>query len=293
LKDGGYFLLMIPRAAFLSVLLATGVSLAAQDFPTIDHRKANIEGKQAMLDFAVETPDGDLTGCRVVLAPGNALERRLYYPCGQWYVPPRAETYLSWMETTSAVSGQQTALIFRAAEYQGAGLVKGSILVPAGSVLVKNTVPEGATVRYMHLDRPGRGFQLRVAAPDAGKAALVPAGRLFAGIFDAEGNAIVHARPVTVEPGKLTQLEILPPSAGGDLLVILEKPSSPRKTEMTLTAGDRAPDVIRDERTRVVAVWYGLPVGEVEVSASPLQFKKTVAVRLGSVVTIRESIGGQ
>ncbi len=284
---------MICRVAFLCCLLAAaGVPLAAQDCPAIDHRQANIDGKQAIMDFAVEAPNGDLTGCRVVLAPGNALERRLYYPCGQWYLPPHPDSYLTWLETATAVSGQ-TALIYRAPEYQGAGLVMGWRLAPAGSVLVKNAVPEGATVRYMHLDHPGRGFQLRVAAADAGKAALVPPGRLYAGIFDAEGNAIAHTAGVTVEPGKVTELEILPPSAGGDLLVILDKPSSARKAKVTLTAGGRAPDVIRDDGSRVVAVWFALPAGEVAVSASPLQFRKTIVVRRGSVVTIRESAGGE
>lgn len=278
---------MTRRIAFLCGLLAAGVSLAGQDLPTVDHRQANIDGKQAIMDFAVEAPDGDLTGCRVVLAPGEALERRLYYPCGQWYVPPHPDSYVTWLETANAVSGQ-TTLIYRASQYQGAGLVMGWRLVPAGSVLVKNAIPEGATVRYMHLDQPGRGFQLRVAAGEAGKAALVPPGRFFAGIFDAEGNAIAHSRPVTVEPGKVTKLEILPPAVGGDLLVILQKPADARKTKVTLTAGGRAPDVVREESARVVAVWYGLPEGEVEVSASPTRFSKTVQVRRGSVVTIRE-----
>lgn len=283
---------MIGRIAFLCGLLAAEVPLAAKDFPTIDHRQANIDGKQAIMDFVVEAPGGDLTGCRVVLAPGEALERRLYYPCGQWYVPPHPDSYLTWLETATAVSGQ-SALIYRPTRYDGTGVVMGWRLVPAGSVRVKNTIPEGATVRYMHLDHPGKGFQLRIASADARKAALVPPGRLYAGIFDAEGNAMAHTATVAVERGKVTELEILPPSTGGDLLVILEKPSSARKTNITLTACGRPPDVIRDDSSRVVAAWFALPVGEIEVSAVPLQFRKNVTMRRGSVVTIRESARGE
>lgn len=279
---------MLRYVTVLCGLLAAGVPLAAQGFPKIDHRKANVDGKQAIMDFAVEAPDGDLTGCRVVLAPGEALERRLYYPCGEWYVPPKPDTYLTWLETETAVSGQ-TALVYRAAQYDGAGIVMGWRLVPAGSVRVKNRIPEGTTVRYMHLDQPGKGFQLRLGPADARKPALVPPGRLYAGIFDGEGNAIAHTAEVAVDAGKLTELEILPPAAGGDLLVILEKPPSARKTEATLTAGGRPPDAFRDDGARVVAVWFKLPAGETEVSASPLEFRKRVMVRRGSIVTIRES----
>jgi hypothetical protein len=283
------------------IALAAGPLTAQSPFKP-DHAKANIGGLQGLMFVSsVQTGSGEwvparLPGCEVYLAPLKALHEHLSFPCNEWFLPSAEGSYLVWLATKDAVSANQTVLMERPVPYQGFGSVAIHGLQPAGFVTVDVPVPPGHTVRFVHLDAPGLGFSLRASARDAGKRFPMPPGRVVAGIFDAKGDAVAHHRPSIVKAGETTAFRIVPPDRGADLLVILNKPQGHRDgppVDVVLQgAAPKAPDVLLEQRSYVVAIWYGLPDHRVTVSAtsSKLQLKRDLDLRPRAVSTLRADL---
>lgn len=259
---------------------------------TVDLREGNIDGKQALMDIpkAPVLYKEDLTNCRVLLAPAQDLEQRLSYPCGTWYIPPAEGHYVTWLETDVAISNPQGVLYNVDAPYRGSGLVSASPLVPAGYARVQTAVPRGHTVRYLHLDSPGFGFQLRVAGQDAATPVRIPEGRVVAGIFDREGRATAHSRPLTITATETTTFQLEPPEVGADLVVVLRKSRTHRARTADLEAGGRLPDVQYEKDTHLVAAWYGLPPVATTIHSATLGLHCEVPLEEGAVATVREEV---
>lgn len=278
------------RMIALSLLLSPAL-FAGERF-TVDLREGNIDGKQALMDIpkAPVLYKQDLADCRVILAPAEALEQRLSFPCGTWYVPPAEGHYVTWLESDVAISNPQGVLYNVDTPYRGAGLVSASTLVPAGYARVQTTVPRGHTVRYLHLDSPRFGFQLRVAGEDAATPVRIPEGRVVAGIFDREGRAIAHSRPLTITAAETTTFQLEPPEEGADLVVVLRKPRTHRARTADLEAGGRPPDVHYEKDTHLVAVWYGLPPAPTTINSATLDLHCVVPLEERTVTTVRERV---
>ncbi len=97
----------------LIVLLLSPALFAGERF-TVDHRAADIGGKQGLMDIpsAPVLYKDDLESCRVILAPEAAHERRFSFPCGTWYVPPTLGRYLTWLEDDAGISRSQGLLSY-------------------------------------------------------------------------------------------------------------------------------------------------------------------------------------
>lgn len=268
-----------------------------------DHSKANIGGQEGIAVFpAIAVAEGSTPApfsseeCVVQLAPENALDQRFTYRCGEWFLPPRSGGYRVWLELDGRVSSFQTFL--RTGEdvpYRGKGSVLLHEVVPSGFVSLRHDIPKGHTVRYLSLDRPGRGFAIRVAASSARQRAPLPPGRVVAGVFNDETNeAVSYSRPAVVEEGKTTSLQIDRPSKGSDLVVHLRKPRGPsgdREASFRVESGSgaRGADVVHETSSWYVAVWYALPSEPVVLSVTSSEFSmepKTIELKPREVTTV-------
>jgi hypothetical protein len=290
------------RTAWVVCLLAVVMGLEAEEPFKPDHTKANINGLQGvMFASAVQNARGDwdpvgLPGCRTYLAPKEALHEHLSYPCNEWFVPPAEGTYLVWLATQDAVSTNQTIFMSRDVPYRGFGSVAIHGLHPAGFVTVDVPVPADHIVKFLHLAAPGLGFSLRVSARDAAKRFPMPPGQVVAGIFNARDEAVAYSRPFSVKAGQTTTFHVTPPERGSDLLVILRKPPGHRDGSpldlIVRGAAAKAPDVLLEQRSHVVAVWYGLTDERVTFSAASktLELKRELQLRPGTISTLRTDL---
>ena len=264
------------RACTAAAILLVASSASGGGWPP-DHAKANIDGRQAVAVFPVIAGGEPFASddCVVQLAPHDAPHRRLTYRCGEWFVPPAPGGYRVWLELDGRVSSFQTSLQEpdEAPPYRGRGFVQVQDVVPSGFVSTASDVPPGHTVRYLNLDRPGRGFSLRASGSAAAKPAPMPPGRVVAGIFDdTRDEAVAYSRPLLVEEGKSTLFHIDPPAAGSDIVVHLQKSLRSQRGDTSLRiqtpSGVRPPDVTYDSATWHVGVWYGLPSEKATLSVS-------------------------
>lgn len=290
------------RLVLLMVVVAISAPAVAQvaGWPP-DESKANIGGKEGMAMFPSDH-EGPIEAldCVVQLAPMDALEKRFTYSCGQWFLPPAAGSYRSWLEMKGRVSAAQTILRYAGdAPFRGEGWKILHETVAAGYVAVPQDVPAGHTVRYLSLDSPMFGFSLRVPPGSASRPAPMPPGRVIAGIFrDDSDDAVAHSRPMTVEAGKTTTFRITPPADGSDLLVMIRKPpGSPPATRCAIRVRAASAlhdaEVVRETPGWLIALWYGLPAGEVTLLVDGPDFESPeTAIRLtsGKITTIRPTL---
>jgi hypothetical protein len=167
---------------------------------------------------------------------------------------------------------------------------------PAGFVTVDVAVPADHIVKFLHLDAGGLGFSLRISSRNAGGRFAMPPGRVVAGIFNARDEAVAYSRPLSVKAGETTTFRVTPPDRGSDLLVVLRKPpghrDGPPLDLVVKGAALKAPDVLVDQRSHVVAVWYALPDERVIFSAaSPtLELMREVVLRPHAISTVRADL---
>ncbi|HKR65605.1 MAG TPA: hypothetical protein VJZ00_17880 [Thermoanaerobaculia bacterium] len=287
----------------LATLFVLGAALNGRAEWPPNRAKANIGGLQGVLVYPYTGSNSDrpfaMTNCRVVLAPDEALEQRLSYPCGEWFLPAEEGAYRTWIEGDSFSSSAQILLNYVAAPYDGSGLVISSEVVPSGSIVSGTAVPAGSTLRLLNLDRPGRGFAIRVAAADAMKPIRIPPGRVVASLFDAHDNALAQSRPLQVEAGKTTRFTVEAPKKGADVQVMLRKPRGARSGQtpiqpfLTRQGARVTPEVVHEGPTWIVAMWYGVPEGDWTLKAeapSVVLVPSSVALRAQRVVTIRREL---
>lgn len=288
-------------AVWVAWLFSAGLAMEAQLFKP-DHAQANIDGWQGAMDVpAIENASSGwvpvrLPDCRVYAAPKTALHEPLIFPCNEWYLTPNEGTYLVWLATDDLVSSVQTILMARQVPYRGFGSVALHTMQPAGFVTIDGSVAANHVVKFLHLDIEGIGFSLRVSSKDVAGRFAIPPGRVVAGIFDSRDNAVAYSRPLTVVAGETTTFRVKPPDDGSDLLVVLRKPPGHRSgppIELFVNGAVRkGPDVLLEQQSHVVAVWYGVPDREVTVSAaSPkLRLEKRLELKAGTVSTLRAEL---
>ncbi len=286
-------------ACFIVVAMTMG---AQEKFGPPDHAKANINGLQGVMEVpAIRNARGEsepvrLSGCRVHLAPKAALHEHLSFPCNEWFLTPEEGTYQVWLATEDAVSSVQTILMARKVPYRGFGSVAIHDMEPAGFVTVDVPVPADHVLKFLHLDVRSLGFSLRVSSRDAGKRFAIPPGRVVAGIFNVRDEAVAYSRPLTVKVGETTTFHVTSPDRGSDLVVVLRKPpghrDGPPLDLLVSGAAPRPPDVLMEQRSHVVAVWYGLLDERVTISAaSPaLELKRDIELRPRTVATLRAEL---
>ena len=290
-------------SVWMTWVLAAAVTTGAQEkFGPPDHSKANIGGLQGVMDVpAVRNERGEwdpvrLAGCRVFLAPQAALHKHISFPCNEWYRTPTEGAYQVWLATEDAVSSTQTVLMAREVPYRGFGSVAIHGMQPAGFVTVDAPVPVDHIVKFLHLDAGGLGFSLRVSSGAAGKRFAMPPGRVVAGIFNAGDEAVAYSRPLNVKPGEATVFRPTSPDRGSDLLVVLRKPpghrDGPPLDLVVSGAVRRAPDVLLEQRSHVVGVWYALVEERVTFSAvSPmLELRRDLELRPSAISTLRADL---
>lgn len=290
------------KTAWVVCLLAAVIGLEAEEPFKPDHTKASINGMQGVMEVpAIPNLRGGsdpvrLPGCRVYLAHKSALHEHLSFPCSEWFRPPAEGAYQVWLATDDAVSSVQTILMARDVPYRGFGSVAIHDMEPAGFVTVDTAVPADHILKFLHLDVRGLGFSLRVSSKDAGKRFAIPPGRVVAGIFNSRDEAVAYSRPLTVKVGETTTFHVTTPDRGSDLLVVLRKPPGHRDgppLDLLVSGGaPRAPDVLLEQRSHVVAVWYGLPDERVTLSAaSPaLELRRDIELRPRTVSTLRAEL---
>jgi hypothetical protein len=292
-----------PSVIIAAVIFVLGAAPDSRgDWPP-NQAKANIGGLQGILIYPYMGSDSSrpfaMKNCRVVMAPDEALEQRLTYPCADWFVPPQEGAYRTWVEGDSFSSSSQILVNFVAAAYDGSGLVISTEVVPAGYLMSATGVPAGSTLRLLNLDRSGRGFAIRVAANDALKPIRIPPGRVVASLFDAHDNAVAQSRPLQVEAGKTTSLSLEAPKKGADVQLMLRKPRGARSGQMPIETfltrqGARVtPEVLYEGPTWFVAMWYGVPEGDWTLKAEAANaalVPSPVALRAQHVATIRREL---
>ena len=222
-----HFYPYVQMHVLLALLAAITTSVAGAPPWMPVAREGVIEGKAALTVMAGdEGPDGEIvlqepTGCEIRVVPEADRDREFTWKCGQWFQPPAAGKYLLWIESDRGISTHQVLLRYSPVPFRGRGSLTAHSLQPSGRVAVTSTVGGGDSFRFISLN-PGqsvRTFERRVPASVSEAVVRMPAGRVVAGVFDAEGNALALSRPLVVEQGQILRAAVTrPPDA--DLLTI-------------------------------------------------------------------------
>ena len=294
----------------LAVLPALLLSLLAQDPLRPDAGKGVVDGKAAVSFWPVADEESEEFlapfGFEAHLVPLSELDRELVHPCGIWFVPPGGG-YKVWVEGEDRLS-PPTIVHYKPSPFAGRGFVAVFPVEPAGRVGIpaEKGLPANTSLRLLHLGAkiPQRAFDRRTAAVEAArKGLLMPAGRVLMGLFARDsGEALALSRPLEVVPGQVTRAWPQAPSAGSDLLVVLERPrfaapEQPDAVELSVEGVDgapRAPDVFVSAGDRVYGVWYGLKGRTARLLASSAALflaPRDVPLRPGKVETVRAELG--
>jgi hypothetical protein len=300
------------KTATLAAVWFIALSLGASDaIRPPDPREGQINGiVAAMFVPADDTTNGKVgtllsyEDCTVVLAPWANLPAERTYRCGTWFQPPDGR-YRAWIEksgnliTPTAGTFTYAAVPFRE---RGHGVVMpvkpgGRVALAPDVTLVPNT-----ELRIINFDSCcsasslGNPFDRRAtASPSLRSGLLIPAGRVFVGVFDRTSNdALALARPARVEANKVITVKPQPPRAEtADVFVSLIRPDVRRTREedgVELTLDGAAPEMLFDGSDRIYAVWYGVPAkpAQLVLRSTTLQFAtRTLALQSGHVTTVR------
>jgi hypothetical protein len=165
-------------------------------------------------------------------------------------------------------------------------------------------VPDGREVSLLNFDSCcrvtlGVPFTRRLAdEATLHRGVMMPAGRVFAGIFDRRTrDAIAIARPVVVEADKVATATPRPPAAGlSDVFVSLGRPRirlSRDEDRVALTLNGKTPDMLFDGDDRIYAAWFGVKRGAASFAATSKTLRlpaRTLKMVSGRVTTIREEL---
>lgn len=293
-----------------ALLPALALPLLAQQPLRPDPTKGVVDGKAAVSFWPAVGPEGEEVlapvGFEAHLVPLSELDRELVHPCGLWFVPPGGG-YKAWVEGEDRLSPPMI-VHYKPSPFTGRGFVAVFPVEPAGRVGVPpdRELPVNTSLRLLQLDPkfPQRAFDRRTGAADAArKGLLMPAGRVLMGLFARDsGAALALSRPLEVAPGRVTRAWPQAPSAGSDLLVVLDRPrfagpEQPDAVELSVSGvggAPRAPDVFVNAGDRLYGVWYGLEGSAARLAASSgalFLAPRDVPLRPGKVETVRAELG--
>jgi hypothetical protein len=303
------------RRVVLCVVLIATFGVAAEKIHPPDPKSGVINGKAAVLFWPAnpppsnDVPIGELlpsNDCHAVLEPWTNLAAELTYPCGIWFQPPEGR-YRVWLEKGDSLT--PTTAVYNYAATPSADRGQGVVMpvAPGGRVALASsiTIPSNAELRLINFDSCCSGTNFahpfdRRALPTATAlrgGLLVPAGRVFAGIFDRTTNeALAIGRLVDVAAGKVVSVAPRPPVNGADVFVSFMRPDV-RKTRdvdtIRLTLDGVAPQTLFDGADRVYAAWYGVqkPVAKLVVESKTLRFaSRELKLASGRVFTVRDEL---
>lgn len=283
----------------VAFLLVSAATLHAQAFSLPDVREGVIDGNQALLVWPTDA-NGDLTSpsnCFVHLR--NARQHTdddFAFPCGKWFLPPALGWYDVWVEQGNLISPYQTAIGVGDTKGAGSGVQLTEPLAPAGYVRLTAPLDIDQTLRLLSLTSPSFGFERRLSSPAAREPVRFPEGRLLAGIFASDGNAIALTRPTDLKQGETVSVSPSRPAPGtADLLLVVKRADDertiPPDLSVSLQQGQdvRPPDVLHIAQTRLFAAWYELTPtdGTITVDGET----RGVPLAAGEVTTIRTQLG--
>lgn len=303
------------RRVINCIALMATVVVATETIRLPDPKSGVINGKVAVMFWPADparssdVPIGELLSaddCHVVLEPWTNLAAELTQPCGIWFQPPEGR-YRVWLEKGESLTSTTGSLNYVASPFGGHGQGVVMAVVPGGRVALAPdvTIPPNAELRLINFDSCciGTGFVHpfdRRALPTAStlrSGLLVPAGRVFAGIFDRTTNeALAIGKLVDVAAGKSVMVAPQPPAIGADVFVSLMRPDV-RKTRdvdtIRLTLDGVPPQTLFDGSDRVYAAWYGVQksVAQLVVESKTLRFpSRELKLTSGRVTTLRDEL---
>lgn len=245
----------------------------------------------------------DPAGCEVHIIADSNLEKELVYPCGQWFVPPAADKYTSWIESETWISSSAGTFRFGGGKFQGSGTRMLVPVVRSGVVKVATPVPAGAsrhTVRLLSLDGDGYAFERRLTPEKAAAGVRMPARRALAGLFGERGEALTLTKPFTVSPRTPVSVTAEAPRNGSGVLAIFGKPADEKGFSQASATfaledgrGRRAPDVVLTAPSRIYAVWYGAQgtSAKLRVESEKLRLERDqLALSPGRIFTLRTEL---
>ena len=300
----------------LSVKVFSGIlvlvsSICTNAVAKIDPGKQDDTDKLRFFPYRVG-PTGELdkpldrTLFNVRLERASDRDEQYIYPCNQGIEPPSGR-YVVWLEGADLISLQSTIKT----RDSGHPLKPMKIGVfPAGKIRIPSSYDmcSGCTLRLVHIDVHARGPVLqalwgrRSSETEAKTGVFVPEGPVLVTLFDNINQEFVAvARPVNVATGKTTVVEPRPPTSGGDVVAILDRPdelSANQDPEIDLwletsSDGKRTPDLVVSAAFRVIAVWFGVGdrYGVLTVSSSTAYLPKAeITIPNGGVVSHRSQL---
>lgn len=295
--------------ALLCACLAAGIAEGQQPLykgleKLPDATTGEIDGQPAIVVWPVDDRKRellDVKDCEVILERHDTSAfTYLEYPCGRWFVPEIAR-YDMWVEMPGYVSDAVTVYAFGGGEFHGVGARSLHSVVPAGRIRASSSAvvpPAAHSFRILSLRNQRVTYQRVVDAGAASTFISAPAGRVVAGFFDTDGNALALTRPFDLKAGATEDVAASGPEKGSDLLLVIAKAQSeiePRRdievvlhTNGSGGAAQRKPDVLLDARDELVAIWYGLAASRVELVARPFWPKpRAVILQNAKVTTVR------
>ncbi|HYI11492.1 MAG TPA: carboxypeptidase-like regulatory domain-containing protein [Thermoanaerobaculia bacterium] len=288
------------RRAPLLILTLLTAAVTAEELKLPDPATGVINGKPAVSIWpATLRADGHpgallpLAGCQVHHALWDDPTKKLLYPCGKWFVPPKGR-YYEWMEQGDTIAAAQSQLL--ATGIGSLGFVGTVPMVPAGYIALTDGhgLTDELTVRYIHLTRSWRAFTRFERGSVAGTPVRMQHGPVFGAILDRKTNdAVALIRRVEIAGGKTTRVAAEKPKAGLSA-VFVELSSAMRREDITLTlqidGQAHPPDIFMDVGRRVYGVWYGVQgrTGQLAVGSKTVMLQANpVALRPGKVTTVR------
>jgi hypothetical protein len=191
-------------------------------------------------------------------------------PCGQ-PLPLERERNLGWIENGDTITPDLTDVSAGGTLRLGAGAAAGDVSLDPSFVLGPG---ESVVVISLGIAPQGRmGFQRTILPTPAGHPVPIrfPAGHLLAVHLDAHGDALAVSRPQLNPPSGAVTLSIRRASEGVDVLAFVDRSSAGKPEPVSLAAVDSAgrhlPHVITDGPDRLIAAWYGLAGGALQVTA--------------------------
>lgn len=204
--------------------------------------------------------------CTAQFESGN---RQWSVPCGQKVTIEKPT--VAWVESGADITPYIVDVLADAPS-------KLRSLGPAGAAVLPSDLllAPGEHVVLYSLTAPPRGlraFQRHLS----GRRATVPAGPVIAVLYDAAGRAVSISRPATVPPHGTVDLSFKRAGDGVDVLAFIPRPAEPRTARIspvvTDTAGRHDPLVVAGDEQTLLAAWYGLAGGSVQLTVDSDDFK--------------------
>lgn len=267
----------------------------------------NVDGRAAVLFWPKASPkhwNGELPSaktCLVYVQRASDLTSEGAYPCGEWFVPQLGQ-HRAWIESESWISETPIMFYYGGGESQVGTRVLGPV-IPAATIRVLTSGHDfgGKKIRLLSLEETeGFGFDRQAARDEAQRGIRFPAGKVLAAAFNERDEAIAISSPVNVPANHAAEISLSLRNSGSTVLAVFSRPlmahgpvQGTPKVHLAIGTNTRDADIIFGTRSRVYAVWYGLPPATAKLRlVSADMALEPIALHLDgrSVVTIRQTL---